>query len=386
MENTDYYALLGVEKSAGDDEIKKAFRQKAKQYHPDLNKGDKAAAAEEQFKKVNEAYSVLSDQEKRRQYDAMGHEAFNQAASGGGGGYGQDFGGFGGGGGFGDIFETLFGNMGFGGASGARSTGPQRGRSLRFEMNITLEEAFSGVTKQINVGRNEACKTCGGSGAKKGSQPETCGRCQGSGQVQSVQQSPFGRFVNVTACPDCGGTGKIIKEPCDSCKGKGTVYKQRNINIKIPAGIDTGQSVSLSGEGEAGLRGGPPGDVQVIVYVRPHRVFERRGNDLYMELSVPFAQAALGGEIIVPTMESPVKYTMPECTKAGTVFRLKGRGMPRLQANTKGDLYVNVGFEMPKKLSEKQKELLREFVRLDNPEGEAQKGKIFERKKKRNQK
>lgn len=379
----DFYEILGVSRDADDAAIKQAYRKLAKKYHPDMNKGEKAKEAEEKFKEVNEAYSVLSDAEKRRQYDAMGHEAFQQAASGAGPGPGAGgFGGFGGfGGGFGDIFETIFGG-GFGGASSRNTNAPKRGRTLRYDVGIDLEEAFTGVEKELRIGRNEACPTCHGSGAKPGTSPETCPNCHGSGQVQTVQQTPLGRFMNVQTCPQCGGTGKIIQTPCEDCKGKGVKHVQRKIKVKIPAGIDVGQVITLQGEGEAGKNGGPNGDVQVVVNVRPHRLFDRDGADLYLDLDISYARAALGGDIVVPTINGSVKYHVPETTKPGTVFRLKGQGMPRLRSTIRGDLYVKINIEMPKKFTERQKELLRELGDMDEDRHEKGKGvfdKIFKK-------
>ena len=380
----NYYEVLGVQRGASDAEIKKAYRQLAKKYHPDMNKGDKAAEAEEKFKEVNEAYSVLSDAEKRSQYDRMGHDAFTKAASGQGPGPGGFGGGFGGFGGFEDIFGSIFGG-GFGGQSSARRAGPRRGRSLRVDIAIDLKQAYTGVTKQVNIGRNEACASCGGTGAKKRTHPETCTHCGGTGQVQTVQRTPLGQMMNVTTCPVCGGTGKIIKDPCPDCGGKGVQYKKRKIKVNIPAGIDDGQIITISGEGEAGTQGGPPGDINVVVSVRRDDVFERSGPDLSMQLDISFVRAALGGDIIVPTIDQPVKYHVPEGTQPGTVFRLKGQGMPRLRGLGRGDLYVALNVEVPKRLNEKQRQLLLSFE--ESLEGKEEKdnnngfGKLFHKKK-----
>ena len=379
----NYYEVLGVQRNASEADIKKAYRQLAKKYHPDMNKGDKAAEAEDKFNEVNEAHSVLIDSEQPRQYDSLGHDAFTQAASGAGpgpGGFGG-FGGFGGGfGGFDDIFGSIFG--GFGGQT-ARRSGPRRGRSLRVDIAIDLEQAYKGVTKQVNIGRNEACASCGGTGAKKGTHPETCTHCGGTGQVQTVQRTPLGQMMNVTTCPVCGGTGKVIKDPCPDCGGKGVQYKKRKIKVNIPAGIDDGQIITISGEGEAGTQGGPPGDINVVVSVRPHEIFERSGPDLYMKMDISFVRAALGGDIIVPTIDQPVKYHVPEGTQPGAIFRLKGQGMPRLRGIGRGDLYVTLNIEVPKKLTEKQRQMLLDFE--DSLEGREPKengfGKIFHKKK-----
>ncbi len=356
----DYYEVIGVDRNASLDDIKAAFRKKAKQYHPDMNK-DNPKEAEEKFKEVNEAYSVLSDPESRKKYDNFGHDAFSAA-----GGAGQDFGGFGGFGGFSgfdDIFESFFG-----GFTGRRSnaSSPKRGRDINFEINIDLEQAYKGLKKEITLNRNEKCEECDGSGAKKGTQKETCRVCKGTGQVQTTKQTAFGRFVNVTMCENCQGTGKTVKDPCETCGGKGIVYKHRKIVVNIPAGIDDGQYLTIPGQGEAGTSGGPPGDLNVVVSVRPHKVYARIGSDLNMKVTIPFVQAALGAEIVVPTLGGDVKYTIPEGTQPGTVFRLRGMGMPKIQSSAKGDLYVEIIVEIPKKLTPKQKEILREFEKTES--------------------
>ncbi len=374
----DYYELLGVSRHATDEEIKKAYRQQAKKYHPDLNKGTKAKQAEEMFKEVNEAYSVLSDADKRAHYDRMGHEAYRQAsATGGTGGpQGNPFSGFGGFGGFSDIFDQMFG----GGFSARQRTGPQPGRTIRQPINVSLEDAFAGIQKEITFSRNEACSACGGTGAKKGTSASTCQTCKGTGQVQDVRQTPLGTVVNTRACPACGGTGKIIKDPCEACHGKGVQYKQRKIKINIPPGVDNGQIITLSGEGEAGQNGGRAGDLQVLISIRPHPFFERRGADLFVDLDITYTRAALGGDVVVPTIDGNVKYHIPELTEPGTTFRLKGQGMPRLRSNARGDLYVGINIEMPKKLTERQKELLLELDEMDpSGEGKGSGGNIFEK-------
>ncbi len=374
----DYYEILGISSNASDDDIKKAYRQMAKKYHPDMNK-DGAKQAEEKFKEVNEAYTVLSDADKRAVYDRMGHEAYSQASATGGanGPQGNPFSGFGGGGfgGFGDIFEQMFG----GGFSTRQRTGPQPGRTIRQPLNITLEEAFTGVKKEITFSRNEACSECGGTGAKKGTTVSTCTTCKGTGQVQEVRQTPLGTMVNSRPCSTCNGTGRVIKDPCDVCKGNAVQYKQKKIKINIPAGIDTGQVITLSGEGEAGTSGGRSGDLQVLINIRPHAVFERRGSDLFINLEVTFARAALGGDVVVPTIDGNVKYHIPELTEPGTTFRLKGQGMPRLHSNARGDQYVDISIEMPDKLTERQKELLRELDAIDDDKQQAKGQGIFDK-------
>lgn len=374
MENKrDYYEVLGVSKDASDEEIKKAYRALAKKYHPDMNKDDKNAEAK--FKEVNEAYSVLSDAQKRSAYDQYGHGAFDGTAGAGGAGGAGFGGGFGGFGDFSDIFDSIFG--GFGGGSSSRRNGPKKGRDLQYNVTIDLEEAFSGIKREINISRDETCPKCNGSGAKPGTEVKTCPRCGGTGQVQQVQQTAFGRFANVTTCPQCGGTGKIITETCDTCRGRGRVHRQRKVNVTIPAGIDDGQYIVLRGEGEAGENGGPSGDVYVVVSIRRHKKFVRQGADLLYSAKISFAQAALGGEIVVPTLDGDVKYTIPQGTQTGTTFRLKGKGMPRPKSKSRGDLLVTVNIEVPKNLTEKQKELLREFDGMIEKKKEGIFEKIF---------
>lgn len=360
-EKKDYYEILGVNKTASEDEIKKAYRKLAKKYHPDVNSGDKEA--ESKFKEINEAYEVLGDKEKRLKYDQFGHTAFDPNGF-GGGGFG-DFGGFTGGfGGFGDIFDTIFGEGGFSfSTSGrARKTGPQRGSDIKYEMEIGFEEAAFGVKKDININRNESCQACKGTGAKDGSGTETCKKCGGTGEIRYTQSSPFGRIVNVRTCDECHGEGTIIKNPCTTCLGRGIVRKNRKITVDIPAGVDNGSILTLRGEGEPGLKGGPNGDLYIYVRVKPHRIFKRDGSDLFCEVPISFAQAALGGTIAVPTLEGDAKYTLDEGTETGTTFKLKGKGIQSLKSRYKGDLYFTVKVQVPKKLNEKQKEALRQYA------------------------
>ncbi|MBQ9989060.1 MAG: molecular chaperone DnaJ [Clostridia bacterium] len=373
----DYYEALGIDRGASDEAIKKAYRTQAKKYHPDLNKGPNAKEAEERFKEVNEAYTVLSDPDKKAAYDRMGHQAFTQASATGGDPtqQGSPFGGFGGMGGFGDIFSSFFGG-GMGGY--ARRGGPQAGRTLRIQVAVSLKEAFTGVKREISYRRNEQCSECGGTGARKGTSATTCPHCGGSGQVQEARQTPLGTMVNTRPCPQCNGRGKIIQDPCPACSGSGVQYKERKIKINIPAGIDDGQVITLNGEGEAGTDGGRSGDLQVIVSVRPDPMFERRGPDLFLEMGISYPRAALGGDVIVPTIDGTVKYHIPELTEGGTTFRLKGQGMPRLRSNNRGDLYVTVIIEMPEKLTERHKDLLRELDELENGKSTS-KGGIFDR-------
>lgn len=356
-EKRDYYEVLGVAKTASEDEIKSAYRKLAKKYHPDLNPGN--AEAEAKFKEVNEAYGVLSDADKRAKYDQYG--TADPQAGFGGDGFSGGFGGFGSGGfsgGFEDIFENIFG-----GFTGSRrsNNAPEQGRDLRVDMELTFEEAAFGAKKEINLTREESCDECGGSGAAKGTTAEVCQACHGSGQVRTTQNTVFGSFSSTQQCTACHGTGRIIRTPCKKCGGKGRIRRARRISINVPAGIDNGQAITLRGEGEQGKRGGAAGDLYVYFSVKPHKLFKRRGNDIYLEVAVSFANAALGAEITVPTLEDSIKYKIPEGTQPGTVFRIRGKGIKRLGGNDRGDMYITVGVEIPRRLSSKQKELLRAF-------------------------
>lgn len=358
----DFYEVLGVQRSATDDEIKKAYRKLAKKYHPDLNPDD--SSAEQKFKEVSEAYEILSDKEKRSRYDQFGHAGVdpNFGAGGGAGGFGG-FGGFDMGDIFGDIFGGGFG--GFGGRSSARR-GPQRGSDVNTEISISFEEAVFGCEKEINLYRIETCPDCSGSGAKPGTEVTTCSVCGGRGQVTTTQRTILGNMQTVTTCSACGGKGKVAKEPCSKCAGKGRVKKSRKIKVKIPAGIDNGQTISLSGQGNAGELGAPSGDLYVSVYVKPSQMFERSGFDVSYKMDISFAEAALGANVEVPTLDGKVKYEIPEGTQPGTVFRFKGKGIPYLKRSGRGDQYVMVNVVVPKKLSNKQKELLKEFAGMTN--------------------
>ncbi|MHB1394503.1 MAG: molecular chaperone DnaJ [Clostridia bacterium] len=369
----DYYEVLGVNKNASEEDIKKAYRQLAKKYHPDMNQGDKGLEAK--FKEVNEAYEVLSDKDKKARYDQFGHAGVDPNGFGGaGGGFG---GGFSGSGGFEDIFDMFFGGTsgGFGGSARKRS-GPQKGADLKYELELEFEEAAFGVKKDIQVTRNENCTDCKGTGAKAGSGVETCKACGGSGEVRFAQNTVFGKVVNVRPCEECHGEGKIIKEPCPQCMGRGSVRKSRKITLDIPAGVDTGSMMPLRGEGEPGLKGGPNGDLYIYMRVKPHRLFKREGINLYCEIPISFTQAALGDEIDVPTLEGSMKYTVPEGTQTGTTFRIKNKGIPSLKNKMKGDLYFTVKVAVPKKLNEHQKELLRKFAEIGGSNVEDQ-GKSF---------
>lgn len=348
----DYYEVLGVDRSASEDQIKKAYRQQAKKYHPDLNPGDKTA--EEKFKEVNEAYEVLSDSEKKAKYDQFGHAGVdpNFGAGGyGGGSYNVDFGDLG------DIFSSFFG----GGARTRNPNAPRRGEDAGATVVISFEEAAFGCKKNINVTRIEKCDTCGGSGAQAGSQPKTCPSCHGTGQINVSQRTPFGVMQSQRVCDQCRGTGKIIEKPCRSCGGKGKVRCTRSEDIKIPAGIDDGQTFVLRGGGHAGDNGGPAGDLRITVSVRPHPIFERRGFDVWCDFPITFTQAALGDELTVPTLDGNVKYNIPEGTQPGDIFKLRGKGITRINSSVRGDQYVRIVLEVPRNLNSKQKSALKEF-------------------------
>lgn len=353
----DYYEVLGVDKNADDAALKKAYRALAKKYHPDMNPGDKEA--EKKFKEASEAYAVLSDPEKRRQYDQFGHAAFDGGAGGAGGFGGFDFNGAD----FGDIFGDIFGDL-FGGrrgSAGARS-GPMKGANLRTSVRITFEEAVFGTEKEIELTVKEECKTCHGTGAKPGTSPETCPKCGGKGQVVFTQQSFFGTVRNVQACPDCGGTGKIIKEKCTDCHGSGFVPMKKRFAVTIPAGIDNGQCKRLAGQGEPGINGGPRGDVLVEVIVGQHPIFQRQDTNIYSTVPVSFVVAALGGEVVIDTVDGKVIYDVKAGTQTDTRVRLKGKGVPSLRnKDLRGDHYVTLVVQTPEHLSAEAKELLRKF-------------------------
>lgn len=344
----DYYEVLGVSKNATDDEIKRAYRKKAKECHPDLHPDDQSAV--ERFKELNEANEVLSDPDKRARYDQFG---FEDPMSGMGGG-GNPFGGFDFGG-MGDIFDQLF-NGGMG-ARGTRSQGPVQGNDLRYELRITFEEAAKGCEKSFEIYRNELCDSCKGSGAKPGTSPVTCPNCNGTGQIRQSG----GWMTTVRTCPACGGAGKVVKEKCTVCSGGGRIRKKRTVTVKVPAGIDNGQTIIMNGQGEPGLRGGPNGDLYIVVGVKPHKLFKRDGYNLLLDFPISFVTAALGGDVEVPTLSGPIKYRIPEGTQPGTEYRIKGAGIPMLRSVGKGDLILKVKVEIPKRLNNKQKDLLRQF-------------------------
>ena len=375
----DYYEVLGVSKSASEDEIKKAYRQLAKKYHPDMNPGDKTAEAK--FKEASEAYAVLSDPEKRKQYDQFGHAAFDQGAGGGGGGF--DFSNMGDMGDiFGDIFSDLFGG---GGRTRRASNGPMKGANVRAGIRITFEEAVFGTEKELELNLKDECEKCHGTGAKPGSSPVTCSKCGGRGQVVYTQQSLFGMVRNVQTCPDCGGTGKIIKEKCPDCYGTGYISRRKKIQVSVPAGIDDGQSIRIRGKGEPGANGGERGDLLVEVAVSRHPIFQRQGFDIYSTAPMSFAQAALGGDVRISTVDGDVLYNVKPGTQTDTRIRLKGKGVPTLRNKAiRGDHYVTLVVQVPSKLTNEQKELLQKFDdsmngRQPEEEPEKKKKKLWEK-------
>ena len=349
----DYYEVLGIDKSADDATIKKAYRVLAKKYHPDMNPGD--AEAEKKFKEASEAYAILSDPEKRKQYDQFGHAAFE----GGGGGYGGfDFNSAD----FSDIFGDIFGDFFGGGRRSRGNNGPMKGANIRTSVRITFEEAVFGVDKEIELTLKDECKTCHGSGAKPGTSPETCSKCGGKGQVVFTQQSFFGTVRNVQTCPECNGSGKVIKEKCADCHGSGYMANRKKIQVTIPAGIDNGQSVRIRDKGEPGVNGGPRGDLLVEVIVGRHPIFQRQDYNIYSTVPISFAVAALGGEVIIDTVDGKVAYEVKAGTQTDTKVRLKGKGVPTLRnKEVRGDHYVTLVVQTPEKLSHEAKELLRQF-------------------------
>lgn len=373
----DFYEVLGVNKGASDDEVKKAYRKLAMQYHPDRNPNDKAA--EQKFKEINEAYDVLKDPQKKAAYDRFGHAAF----SGGAGGAGPGAGGFDFSGSFSDIFEDLFseftGGRRGGGRGGQQQSGGARGADLRYNLDITLEDAFKGKQQSIKVTTSASCESCSGTGAEKGTKPESCPQCDGRGTVRAQQ----GFFTIERACPQCAGTGKIIKNPCKPCAGTGNVRKEKTLNVTIPAGVEEGTRIRLAGEGEAGYRGGPAGDLYIFLAVKPHKIFRREGANIYCHVPITFSAAALGGNVEVPTIDGGrVKVTIPAGTQSGHQFRLKGKGMSILRSTATGDMYIEAHVETPVNLSKKQKELLKEFEKeggaKSNPESDSFFSKVKE--------
>ncbi|MFW6273866.1 MAG: molecular chaperone DnaJ [Halanaerobium sp.] len=356
MAKKDYYELLGVDRDADQKEIKKAYRKLAKKYHPDMNQDGKDTS--EKFKEISEAYEILSDPDKRARYDQYGHSGIND----------QDFnfddfarGGFGG-------LDDLFNMFGFGGMGGRRESGPRRGADLQYRLQISFEDAAFGGKKEIRIPREEECDRCGGSGAEPGSNVKTCPTCNGSGQIRTSKQTPFGQFTQSRVCPECGGDGKIISEPCTKCHGSGKVRKERKLTVNIPAGVDTGTRLRMAGEGQAGEKGGPAGDLYIVIDVEDHELFERKGDDVYCEVPISFVQAALGDKIKVPTLEGKVQFNLPAGTQPGTSFRLKNKGIAHLNGYGRGDQYIKAKVVIPKELNDKQKELLEEFAEISGEE------------------
>ncbi len=373
----DYYEVLGISRGASEDEIKKAYRKLAKANHPDLHPGDKAAEA--RFKEINEAYEVLSDKDKRARYDQYGHAGVepNFGAGGFNGGFegGFDFGDLG------DIFGSFFGG-GFGGGRRANPNAPQRGESIRMSLAISFEEAAFGCEKAVTIERSESCDTCHGSGCAPGTTPEECPDCHGTGTVQDRRQTPMGVFATSAPCTKCGGKGKIIHQPCKDCHGTGAVRKRKTIKATIPAGIDNGQTISIRGQGNAGKNGGQAGDLLITITVRPHELFRREGTSVLCEAPITFAQAVLGAELEIPTIDGKVKYTLPEGTQSGTTFRLKGKGIPSINGRGRGDQYVTVYIETPRNLNKEQKEALRKFAESMGDSNYEEQKKFFKKFKK----
>jgi molecular chaperone DnaJ len=363
----DYYEVLGLATSASGDEIKSAYRRLARQHHPDVNPGD--SAAEARFKEINEAYEILSNPEKRQRYDQFGHAGVEGAP-------GSDFG-FGGFG-VGDIFDMFFGSAGR--DAGPRGARLERGADLRYDLEISLEEAAFGAERTVDITKLELCTVCKGSGGKEGSRPETCATCRGQGQVRSTQQTFLGSFSTVTTCPRCRGEGQTIKDPCPRCRGEGRERRSKTLTVKIPAGVDSGARIRFTGEGEAGPRGGPAGDLYVVTRVRPHPVFERQGQDVACEVTISFAKAALGGKVEVPTLDGRETIYLPEATQPGDVFRLAGKGLPEVGRSVRGDQHVVARVMTPTRLNERQRRALHEFAAASGEEvGETGDGSFFEK-------
>lgn len=367
----DFYETLGVSREADEKALKSAYRKLAMKYHPDRNPGDEAA--EQKFKEANEAYETLKDPQKRAAYDRFGHAAFENGGMGGAGGFGAA-----GAGGFADIFEDIFGEMMGGGRTRRSSGGRERGADLRYNLEITLQEAFAGKTAQLRVPTSMTCEVCSGSGAKPGTSPTTCGTCNGAGRVRAAQ----GFFSVERTCPTCNGRGEIITDPCDNCGGQGRVTEERSLSVNIPAGIEDGTRIRLAGEGEAGFRGGPTGDLYIFISVKPHEFFQRDGADLYCKVPISMTTAALGGQFEVGTLDgSQTRVKVPEGTQPGRQFRLKGKGMPVMRQAQMGDLYIQIAVETPQNLSKRQRELLSEFEEISANENSPQSSGFFSRMK-----
>lgn len=357
--------MLGLSRNASEEEIKKAYRKLARQFHPDVNSED--SEAEAKFKEVSEAYEVLKDPQTRARYDQFGHAGTQNGGFGGGG--------FDGTGGFEDIFDMFFGGGGFGGAGGRR--GPQKGADLRLDLEITLEEAAFGVEKEIELSKLQTCSECEGTGSAAGTFPSSCKICKGTGQVKTTQKTVLGHFQTVKPCHNCHGTGKVVETPCDSCYGQGRVKQKKKIEINIPAGIDTGSRLRVTGEGEPGANGGPEGDLYVYLTVKPHKLFERHGDDIWCNYPISIVQAILGDEVKIPTLDGDVKLKIPEGTQTGTSFRLKSKGVQKLRGYGRGDQHVRVKVSVPTNLNEKQKDLIKEFSKTLTSKNDASKGKGF---------
>ena len=364
-EKRDYYEILGVSRGAGDDELKKAYRKLAKQYHPDLNPGNKEAEAK--FKEANEAYAVLSDPEKRKVYDQFGHAGID----------GQGFGGHGGAG-FDIDLEDLFGSF-FGGFGGSRKRGgPQRGANLKYRMNLDFMEAAFGVERQISINKEDHCDTCRGTGNRDGSAPDKCQTCQGTGQVSQKQQTMFGTVMTSRPCQTCNGKGTIVRDHCPACNGRGRRQKSKNLSVRIPAGVNEGEMLTMRGEGEPGSLGGPYGDLYIEIHIKPHPIFQRDGFNTFCEVPITFPQAALGAELEVPTIDGPYSFKIKEGTQPGETFTVRGKGIPHLnRANVRGDHVIRVLLEVPRHLDESQKDLLRQFDQSCNDKNYQKRGSFF---------
>jgi molecular chaperone DnaJ len=365
----DYYEILGVQRNASKDQIKDSYRKLAMQFHPDRNKD---AGAEDKFKEISEAYAVLSDDQKRQTYDQLGHSGFDQRYTSEDIFKGADFDSIFKDMGFGDLFRSFFGG-GFGGGFGERRN---RGQDLGYDLELTLEEAAKGIEKEIEIPRTEKCDVCGGTGASPGTFPKTCPKCSGAGRVQNMRQSAFGMFVQVTACPTCRGKGKLIENPCNNCHGSGLSKKRRKITVNIPMGIDEGSQLRLRGEGDFAPNDGEPGDLYVVVHIKPHQMFMREGDDLWHVAIITYPQAALGAEIFIPTIEGSTKLKISPGTQPGEVIQLKGKGMPRFRSYGKGDLLVRIGVSVPEKLTTKQRELLEQLAKEFKSEVKSKKFRI----------
>lgn len=378
-EKRDYYEVLGIQKSATEDEIKKAFRKKARENHPDLHPDDPSYV--EKFQEINEANEVLSDPEKRKRYDQFGHAGVDPSYGGGSGGFSGGMGGFGD---LGDIFDNIFGGFGFGGGnSRSNANAPRRGSDIQESVLIKFMDACNGVKKEIKVNRMSTCEVCKGTGADGASSSEVCPDCQGRGTVRVTQNSMFGAITSTKTCPHCSGKGKIIKNPCQKCRGTGRLRVQKTVSVDIPAGIDDRQTIRLSGQGDCGINGGPNGDLLINVSVKSHEIFKRDGFDIHCDIPVTYMEAVLGAEITVPTIDGDVKYTISEGTQTGTVFRLKGKGVKKLHRTERGNQYVTIYVEVPKNLTKKQKDLLREFEASLSEKNYTKRQSFFDKLKKK---